>query len=351
MKKEIRPIRRPLNEQAQAITDAETELRIIVLREYAKGTSQAVIDYLAFEIIRRCIHELKLNVLKDATYRSLANFYNRQMAIVREIPPKNMQVLVAVSALKKEDSWAEMPKAKANAIIRRTQDTVYSPNERTYGQALNEFADTYSKKVKPILTRLAKDEALDPDDLSGRNTLRNRAEMEVRYAAHADEITGLKSKGVKLVIASTHSDCSDRCAKWQGRVYSLDGTSGTAPDGRQYIPLETATDVYYTTKRGKVYKNGLLGFNCRHYLVEYQDGLKFTRQSEKIEKQEYAITLKQREMERRIRDLKVKAITNKGLNAKAYNQAVKAYKTAELEYIKYSHENNRAYYRSRIKII
>jgi hypothetical protein len=57
--------------------------------------------------------------------------------------------------------------------------------------------------------------------------------------------------------------------------------------------LETATDVYYTTRAGKVWKNGLLGFNCRHYLVAYKDGLRFPKPNPKTEAREYKITEKQ----------------------------------------------------------
>ena len=108
--------------------------------------------------------------------------------------------------------------------------------------------------------------------------------------------------------------------------------------------------MIYTTKAGKTYKNGLLGFNCRHYLVEYKDNLRFTKQSEETEQKEYKITLKQREYERTIRDLKVKAIESKGTNKDEYTRAVKAYKAKTSEYIDYCHSNNRAYYPSRIKI-
>lgn len=263
--------------------------------------------------------------------------------------------MITVALNTARSAATDMPRDTAVKVlkqhdIRIVGDTVYAPELRQYGVPLKEYAETYEKKVKPVFDRLEAEAARDPDDTTGRNTLRNRAEMEVRYADHLRTIDDFKAAGVKLVIASTHSDCSKRCAPWQGRVYSLDGTSGTTPDGRQYVPLEKATDVIYTTKAGKTYKNGLLGFNCRHYLVEYKDDLRFTKQSEETEQKEYKITLKQREYERTIRDLKVKAIESKGTNKDEYTRAVKAYKAKTSEYIDYCHGNNRAYYPSRIKI-
>lgn len=342
-----------LPSDAREITDAETELRILIKSAFIKGAQKAATDQKAREIIKRSIDRLKLPVLKDAARRSLSQFYINQYKTLSTIPRSVFLITVALNTAR--SAATDMPRDTAVKVlkqhdIRIVGDTVYAPELRQYGVPLKEYAETYEKKVKPVFDRLEAEAARDPDDTTGRNTLRNRAEMEVRYADHLRTIDDFKAAGVKLVVASTHSDCSKRCAPWQGRVYSLDGTSGTAPDGRQYVPLEKATDVIYTTKAGKTYKNGLLGFNCRHYLVEYKDDLRFTKQSEETEQKEYKITLKQREYERTIRDLKVKAIESKGTNKDEYTRAVKAYKAKTSEYIDYCHGNNRAYYPSRIKI-
>lgn len=213
------------------------------------------------------------------------------------------------------------------------------------------YAKDYMRKVNEVYTRLAKDDALDPDDISGRNSMRNRAEMEVRNDFHQDEIQSLKDKGAKLVVCSTHADCSDRCFKWQGRVYSLDGTSGKTADGHAYVPLETATDVYYTTKAGKTYKNGLLGFNCRHRLYEYVPGMGIPKVSKAEQKKENKINTRQREMERNIRELRMREDLNKAAgNTQATAEAQKKAAEAYARYKKYSLENGRAYYPDRVKI-
>ncbi len=342
-----------LPSDAREITDAESELRLLLKTEFVKGAQKAVIDAKARGIIKRSTERIKLPVLKDAARRSLSAFYINQYKTFSSIPRSVFLITVALNAVR--SAATDMPRETAVKVLKRHEisvvgDTVYVPGIKEYGVPLKEYAERYEKKVKPVFERLEAEAARDPDDTTGRNTLRNRAEMEVRYADHMRSIDEFKAAGVKLVIASTHSDCSKRCSGWQGRVYSLDGTSGTAPDGRSYVPLEEATDVIYTTKAGKTYKNGLLGFNCRHYLVEYKDNLRFTKQSEATEKKEYEITLKQREYERRIRDLKVKAIEFKGINKDEYTRAVKEYKALTQEYIDYCHGNDRAYYPSRIKI-
>ena len=225
------------------------------------------------------------------------------------------------------------------------------PNANVYGVPLKEFTEDVRKRVQATVDNLIKQTAKDPDDISGRNSLRNKAEMQVRYEKHLTDITDLKASGVKLVICSTHTDCSERCRPWQGKVYSLDGTSGTTDDGRSYQPLENATDVYYTTKSGKTYKNGLLGFNCRHYLVEYENGLRFGKQSEAEERKEYAVTERQREYERDIRRYKVEALEKRVNDEQGYKTAVAAYKRLTNEYIEFSKAHGRAYYKSRIRII
>ena len=121
------------------------------------------------------------------------------------------------------------------------------------------------RALQKILADLARSDGLIEKGLS----LRNSAEIEARHQVQTERIEELRRKGTRIVWCSSHSDCSRRCEPWQGKLYSLDGTSGTV-DGLSYQPLEIATDIYETTRTGKVWKNGLLGFNCRHYLTPYK---------------------------------------------------------------------------------
>lgn len=258
-----------------------------------------------------------------------------------------MVIILAISRLTDTDS---SPQAKASA--RRTLVNQGYDAANLYGTALKKFSEDYMRRnVRPALDRLAKQFTLDPDDVSGRNSLRNRAEMEVRYNGHLEQIDALRAAGHKLVIASTHADCSERCRPWQGRVYSLDGTSGITDDGRSYQPLENATDVWYTTRAGKRYKNGLLGFGCRHYLIPYRSGYRFPKPNPAEEARQYAITQKQRELERNVRYWRTKAVTDKNVDRASYLNARKKAIEWNNEYIRYSQEHRRAYYPSRTKII
>ena len=175
--------------------------------------------------------------------------------------------------------------------------------------------------------------------------------MQVRYERHQDEITGFKQRGTRLVVCSVHSDCSDRCAKWQGGVYSLDGTEGVTEDGRHFVPLEVATDVYYTTKAGRMYKNGPLGFNCRHKLYEYKPKMGVPTVSKQQQKREYAITRRQRAMERGVITARENALTFKDVNVDKYRMWRKIAQQRYEAYKQFSEANNRAYYPDRVKIL
>lgn len=322
--------------------------------EFFAQTRKAAIDQKVFRIIDTALKNISIPSLKDAAAKSLLNFYTRQFEELRRSFLWQFPTLTALFLLRGKTLTGRDIKPttaeKENAV--QTLAAQGFDRSRLLGVPLQKFSQDYiNKNVKPALDRLAKQFALDPEDISGRNSLRNKAEIAVRWQEHEDTIQRFKAEGVRLVICSTHADCSARCRQWQGRVYSLDGTSGTTDDGRRFVPLETATDIYYTTKAGKRWKNGLLGFNCRHFLVPYKSGYKFPKPNAAEERKEYAITLEQRELERNVRHWRTVAIENKNLDSEKYLEARRKAIAWNKEYIEFSKRNNRAYYPSRTKII
>lgn len=237
--------------------EAETKIRQVTKNEFFAQTPKAAIDQKIFRIIREAEAEIKIPSLREAARRSLLRFYTAQYEELSRSFGGQLVFLAALFALQGRTlsgRKTEPTAAQRKTAVRTLEDAGYDAS-RLLGAPLQKFSKDYMREnVKPALDRLAAQQARDPDDITGRNTLRNKAEMEVRYQAHLDAIADFKAQGVKLVIASTHADCSERCRPWQGSVYSLDGTSGTTDDGRHYQPLENATDIYYTTKAGKTYK-------------------------------------------------------------------------------------------------
>lgn len=349
---DVRLADKGLNPQAQAVEEAQTEIRLAVRDGWLKNEPKAKINATVQRIIRAALKEISLPELRSAAYRSLNAFAERQYNTYLSVFGNTSDLLMAMLVLA-----AETPNPAAYARAQRTvlsSSRVEIPPLETSakGIPLQMFAkDYFERYVVPTFYKIVEQKALDPDDISGSNSLRNRAEMEVRYNAHLQSIDELRTAGVRLVVCSVHADCSKRCSQWQGRVYSLDGTSGTTDDGKPFVPLEKATDVYYTTKAGKTYKNGLLGFNCRHKLYPYSVGMIIPHVSEAEQAKERAIDRRQRELERRVRDYKERALIFKNIDRERYLKSKRLANKWRSEYIRFSHENGRAYYPSRIKLL
>lgn len=346
-------VRDSLNEEASILIDAQTDIKTMIKQSVLSGENAELTKHKINGIIERAVARIRSPTLKQDGKVSLMKFADRAYAKFKQdlngiFPLKITAVVVLMRAITKHSSHSELfkpvslPEHKAAVMLSYTD---YK------GIPLQEFQERYFKRVDNALDNLAEINALDPNDFTGRNSLRNLAEMQVRYERHQDEIAGFKQRGTRLVTCSVHADCSDRCAPWQGRVYSMDGTEGYTDDGKHYIPLETATDIFYTTKAGRTYKNGLLGFNCRHKLYEYKSGMVIPTVSEEEQKREYTITKQQRNMEREIVAAREKALINKDVNADKYRKWRKIAQERYAEYKRFSKDNGRAYYPDRVKIL
>lgn len=347
-------LRDPLNEQASVLVDAQTDIKTTIKNGVLSGMPSFVIKAKIREIIDKALKRIQSSTLRENARISLMRFAERAYGTLRGVLP-NSTVAVAVYTLikavdgKKEKIFNPKTYAEKRAIKTLSEGGYFHTTEK--GIPLQEFQKTYMNRVSKALEDIAKQRAMDADGVSGRNSLRNFAEMQVRYEGHLQNIKDMKEAGERLVVCSVHADCSERCKEWQGRVYSLDGTSGTTADGRRYVPLEVATDIYYTTKKGKTYKNGLLGFNCRHKLLPYREGMQIPRITEAERRREDAITRRQREMERACIHWREEALMEKGVDSSKYKAARENAQKAYAEYKAFSLENGRAYYPDRVKIL
>lgn len=345
-----------LNKSAEAIENAQSDIRGLIQSAYLYGYSKIYTERLLKGIIERALKSITIPRLKKDTILSLTNYANRQRNIWRNsgITPELLFFLAKRVGKGADGERKVLSEKYPNETIKRDIEKISGISVETVnkGVPLQQFyGDVWKEKIRPVLTRLATEKALDPNDYTGRNSLRNLAEMEVRYQDHKDSIKELKASGEKLVLCSAHADCSERCAPYQGRIYSLNGTRGEI-DGKKYVPLEEATNNprdRYVTKAGRVYQNGLLGFNCRHKLSPYR-GQSPEYVSEKERKKEYEITKTQRALERKVRDLKAKAQMAKSLNKAEYRRYKALSENAYDEYVRYSKDNERAYYPMRVRI-
>ena len=190
----------------------------------------------------------------------------------------------------------------------------------------------------PISTRLTK------EGKPVKVSLRNRVEMAIRYDANLKDVKNLVDNGVKLVWTSSHPNCSPRCAPHQGKLYSLDGTSGTI-NGIRYTPL---ADVLKLNGGNSI----INGYNCRHRLIEYRPGSRPpTDYTEEEIKREYAIDQRQRNYENTIRNLKAeeRLLRQAGFTKEA-SELRKKWQYLNKNYEAFSMRNGRPFYRWRTRI-
>ena len=110
-------------------------------------------------------------------------------------------------------------------------------------------------------------------------------------AATATQFTRMEELGEDLVEISSHLGARPKCEPYQGKIYSLSGTS------KNYPPLSS-------TSYGE--PDGLFGINCRHSMYVYFPGTEktFHPQDEERNATAYANSQKQRALERSIREAK-----------------------------------------------
>lgn len=236
--------------------------------------------------------------------------------------------------------------ANFQQVIKPYKPTPTDKMARTIAQPTARYNKEYFNMVKPALKQIIDSEPMYDEHIS----LRNIAEMTVRYDDTLKKIDNLVRQGVNLVISSKHANCSKRCEHWQGGHYTLDNTYQNV-DGIEFQPLSNATDQYYITKQGKVYKNGhITGYNCRHYLMAYKKGYEQPMVSAEVVAKEREIDHRMRYMERQIRHWKDTALIYKGEDQSMYERARAKAVEYNSRYIQYAKANKRAYYPSRTDV-
>lgn len=174
--------------------------------------------------------------------------------------------------------------------------------------------------------------------------LRLRAELSARYDANMQDLQSAVDRGIDLVWTSSHPNCSPRCSKLQGRLYSISGKSGVI-DGIRYTPLIEALQG----EKGD--GNGIIsGYGCRHRLIDYKKGSRPPKDFTQAEmKKEYALDQKQRLMENRIRQLKTeeRLLRANGQYSSEATAIRKQWQKLQNNYKAFSLKNGRAFYPER----
>lgn len=337
--------------EAKIKKQLSSDILLSVQREITDKTIQRLIDQFANDIPDD--YEEKNNMLQalSFSYRKMYNDFYEQIAApffkARDEMKKILGIEAKTPAGLLDAMMGSLDKLDASKI---PDVTVGSNIAFTSGTP---YIEDYYKNVRVATDKLTKQVFQEPDIGKGALSVRSMVEKELRGEFHKEQLESLKAKGVKLVWVSTHADCSERCEPWQGKLYSLDGTSGNVGgNGSQsFIPIEKATEVYSKSKNGRAYKNGLFGYNCRHRMVIYEENSQPPMDyTSKEMKQERDISSKQRGMERLIYKNRLQAELYRGIDKdkqRFYSEKAKQWQET---YNKYSEANNHAAYPSRYSI-
>lgn len=169
--------------------------------------------------------------------------------------------------------------------------------------------------------------------------------MDVRTTVHNAAIQGQQARsadyGVTTFQISTHAGARPLCEPYQGKFYSWDGTSGTVEDlsGKRYT-----YESIYETSYGEA--AGIFGINCGHSPQTFVDGFSVPRyeptQDEAKNAEEYALSQRQRYMEREIRQSKTEALCYDAAGDKeAFEKTAAKIKQQNANYKAFCSENGR----------
>lgn len=176
-------------------------------------------------------------------------------------------------------------------LLKRSSSKFYSALSYQLPITFGDEEDTFGF-YQAISKRLVKATMEITNAPVSHNTLFGQAEVDAMRHRQEAQIDAIAASGNNLVLVSSHADCSELCQPYQGRLYSLDGTSGIASDGRSYTPL---SDAVGSTK--------LMHRYCKHTFLPYKPNVAAPVYTKAEMDAEAAITSQQRELERKGRYL------------------------------------------------
>lgn len=290
------------------IQKAETKIKLLILVAflYAKSlhTLRNEINGVIYWLDKQIPIDLKdrkayLQGLKNTSERFILLYYKKPQITFKlakqsliEVTPQGKKVpeIKTPKELLDFTSNSKNMWAEAKAV----------PNVVDYPKVLQEKikelscapATTYEPGKKPI-------------------SLWQKAELEVRYDAQMEMLDDLRNSGVQYAWTSSHPDCSKRCEPWQGKLMDLTNHAKgpnhqvTTLDGH---PVYSLVDIMAKTDKYGYHNNIICGFNCRHKLIPYKEGIYGPKQyTEKDVAKQRAIEQRIRDMERTIRDQSMQA--------------------------------------------
>lgn len=352
-----------VTEPQTLIADTQHELKMYLRDAVLKGEPFEAVQKEVNRIIVKCVKGLDnvdlIAEVSTAFPAFASRLYVRYQQAFGGYTPKQIEAIAAIAQGQKLTPQMQQAIIKRTPIYitNATPDIGYTEKGgvRLPDTAFNRATPlyTYYKDVhREIVQKMNEIAAMDAKpDYATNVSLRNIAEMTVRYEAQMQMLDDLKASGTRLVWIEPHANCSKRCEPWQGKLYSLDGTSGKI-DGFTYEPLEVAMNQHYTTRAGKVYRNGCIsGYNCRHKLTPYSRGNKPIEIPAAVVERQRVLEQKQRQFERAIRFQRERSQLFRGIDNRIAAASYKKAAALRKEYIEFSRKNKIPFVEERLRVL
>ena len=313
----------------------KVELKNLIKEAMQSGMSREDVDASAKEMIQKFLKDnkevkLEYNKLYKMWERLLYNNFTTMYKISfktldRELNKDKIshEVSQALKEVYKSDA------VKKESYVFKSKDLIDDKNinasdtpnlkfirtSAEYGYTQMQI-DNYVEKVERTMDKIAQINFVAVNSTGARVSLRNKAEMEVRYQDMLSDLNKLKDE--KFVIVSQHRDSSLRCACWQGLIYlkDTDGTDVSLLNWHEWnnvnnhiipkpIGYTENNQPYYSLKESM--EHGLFSYNCRHRFIKYEPGIKVPKQYPYDPNKESASSLidkQMRQLEQNIRRAK-----------------------------------------------
>lgn len=353
------------------IEESKILVKKITTEALATPTSEELVKDKINSVLKSCKDFLSgygtnYQELIKSSYNGLRSLANRCLNEVQSFFKNNKDNLLAKS-LAQAFAKSDKPKKTVNRtfVINGGEATLEEDMSVKFKETSGEFGydqmiiDDYQARVKEAINTISKQTLTEKTfrEVNGRKvgapvfvSIRNKAEMAVRYDAMKEELKELVADKEQYVIVSQHADASLRCSPLQGLLYKLD----VNPEEHVKVVLSSKElgskkpkeigkvdgNSYYSLKEAMSY--GLFSYNCRHRFIKYIPGQKITPQyqyNSKAAEAKREIDTNMRTLERQIRMLKEREVLS--LDPKERKAYIKASKKAQAKYRAYAQKHGR----------
>lgn len=326
--------------------DQWQEKKLQDLKQYKKEATQ---------IVRKVEPEINIAIEREVKGGFLAGIKRAGKKLLDKIIPGKLDI-EGVS----DDNFFKLNDKRVNALTAAAQGELKAARFAILRQGEDVFRQTIFKSQVYLnsgagsLTQaidMATGDFLDRgfDYITYQNGRRvniaSYAEMALRASSQRAVFEGEGAKrraaGNPFVVVSAHSNCSELCLPWQGKVYIDDVYSGGKASDGPYPLLSTAI------------ANGLFHPNCRHNMTTFVPGQ--SRMPEPVDDTKalasYKQEQRQRYMERQVRKYKRRAAGSVDpANQMRAEAKVKQWQGAIRSHMKANPELRRDYSREKIRI-